>query len=285
MKSRDDNKICACMRSNSPQRTMTKPNLSPEELDRYARQIGPGVLTVQEQQKLKNSAALVSRAGGMGGPAALALVMAGVGKVIIAHGGPLISPDLNRQILGSERVLGQPRDCHFAEYLRGMNRFVTVEAIDHEPDDAEAMALAAQVNIVLSCAPTFEERLRLNRAAVSAGVPLVDAAQWGMTGTLLCVDPGRTACLQCIYPTAPEFEEMFPVVGAIAAATGSLAALEAIKILSGAGCPSFGRLWAIDGYRGSSRQLQLQRDPQCLCCSAVSVPSARRACAPGVEPC
>ena len=243
------------------------------------------MLTLQGQEKLKNSAALVSRAGGMGGPAALALVMAGVGRVIIAHGGRLISPDLNRQILGSERVLGEPRAGHFAEYLRGMNRFVTVEAIDHEPDDAEAMALARRVNIVLSCAPTFEERLRLNRAAVRAGVPLVDAAQWGMTGTLLAVDPGRTACLQCIYPAVPEFEEMFPVVGAISAATGSLAALEAIKILSGAGCPSFGRLWAIDGYRGVSRQLQLQRNPNCPCCGAASIAAAGHCSVPGVEPC
>ena len=246
-------------------------SLSPEELARYARQIGPGVLTVQGQERLKNSAALISRAGGMGGPAALALVMAGVGRVIIAHSGRLDSPDLNRQILGCEQILGEPRACHFAETLRGMNRFVTVEAMDHEPDDAEAVAIARRVNVILSCAPTFAERLRLNRAAVSAGVPLVDAAQWGMTGTLLAVDPGRTACLQCIYPTAPEFEEMFPVVGAISAATGSLAALEAIKILSGAGRPAFGRLWAIDGYHGSSRQLQVERNPACPCCGAAAI--------------
>ncbi len=259
--------------------------LTPEELTRYERQIGPGVLTVEGQDKLKKSAALVSRAGGMGGPAALALVMAGVGRVIIAHSGRLVSPDLNRQVLGSEQVLGEPRACRFAEYLRGMNRFVTIEAIDHEPDDAEAMAIARQVNIVLSCAPTFEERLRLNRAAVRAGVPLIDAAQWGMTGTLLAVDPGRTACLQCIYPAVPEFEEMFPVVGAISGSTGSLAALEAIKILSGAGCPSFGRLWAIDGYRGHSRQLQLERNPNCPCCGTVSVSPAGCCSVPGVEPC
>jgi len=285
VKSHDDNKFHTLVRSNRPQWTMTMPSLLPEELVRYARQIGPGVLTVEGQEKLKNSAALISRAGGMGGPAALALVMAGVGKVIIAHGGRLVSPDLNRQVLGSERVLGEPRACHFAEYLRSMNRFVTVEAVDHEPDDAEAIALARRVNIVLSCAPTFGERLRLNGAAVRAGVPLIDAAQWGMMGTLLAVDPGRTACLQCIYPAAPEFEEIFPVVGAISASMGSLAALQAIKILSGAGCPSFGRLWAIDGYRGVSRQLQLERNPNCPCCGDASVPSARRCSVPGAEPC
>jgi molybdopterin-synthase adenylyltransferase len=245
---------------------MTTTALSPEELVRYARQIGPGVLSLAGQERLKTSTALVTRAGGMGGPAALALVMAGVGRVIIAHGGRLISPDLNRQTLGSEQVLGEMRAPHFAESLRRMNRFVAVEAIDHEPDDAEAIELARRVQVILSCAPTFAERLRLNRAAVLAGVPLVDAAQWGMTGTLLAVDPGRTACLQCIYPAAPEFEEMFPVVGAISASTGSLAALEAIKILSGDGQPAFGRLWAVDGYRGTFRQLHLSRDPNCPCC-------------------
>lgn len=240
--------------------------LSAEEMDRYRRQIGPGVLSVQGQLRLKNSAALVTRVGGMGGPAALCLVMGGVGRVVIAHGHKLISPDLNRQVLGCERVLGEPRAPHFAEYLRSMNRHVAVEAIDHEPDDAEALELARRVDVVLSCPPTFQERLRLNRAAVAAGVPLIDAAQWGMTGTLIVVDPGRTACLECIYPEEPEFEEMFPVVGGISSAIGSLAALEAVKILSGAGKPMFGRLWMIDSYQARTSIVELKRNPACPCC-------------------
>ncbi len=78
----------------------------------------------------------------MGGPASQMLAMAGVGRAIIAHGGKMISPDLNRQVLGSEAVIGKPRAADFAAYLRTMNRFVQVEAIDHEPDDLEAMELA-----------------------------------------------------------------------------------------------------------------------------------------------
>ncbi len=253
---------------------MSTAALSPEELTRYARQIGPGVLSVAGQTRLKNSAALVSRVGGMGGPAALALVMAGVGRLIIAHGGRLIAPDLNRQLLGSERTIGQPRAAHFADSLRSMNRLVTVESIDHEPTDREALELTRRVDVVLSCAPTFEERLRLNSAALAAGVPLIDAAQWGLTGTLVAVDPGRTACLRCLYPQPPEFEEMFPVIGAIAMATGAMAALEAIKILSGTGTPLFGRLWMIDGHRGLSRQLDLQRAADCPCCGPSARPAA-----------
>jgi molybdopterin-synthase adenylyltransferase len=243
--------------------------LCPDELARYARQIGPGVLTHEGQRRLRNSTALISRVGGMGGPAALALVMAGVGKLIIAHGGTLISADLNRQILGCEDVIGQPRAQPFADYLRSMNRFVTVEVVDHEPNDAEAVALARQSDIVLSCPPTFAERLRLNCAAVAAGVPFIDAAQWGMTGTLVAVDPGRTACLRCLYPTEPEFEEFFPVVGAISMGVGAMAALEAIKILTQTGKPLFGRLWMIDGHQGRSSYVELRRDPNCPCCAAA----------------
>ena len=196
------------------------------------------------------------------------LAMAGVGRVIIAHGGEMISPDLNRQVLGSEAVLGNPRAPHFGEYLRTMNRFVEVEAIDHEPDDAEADELAARCDIILACPPTFEERLRLNRAAYRAGIPFIDAAQWGMTGTLLVSRPGATACLACVYPQPPPFEELFPVVGAISAATGSLAALEAIKILSGAGKPMWGKMLTYDGFEGRTSVIKLKRREDCDVCGS-----------------
>jgi len=250
--------------------TETRPELTAEELERYARQIGPGVLSQEGQQRLKNASALITRVGGMGGPAALMLTMAGVGRVIIAHGGELISPDLNRQVLGSERGLNQPRAPAFAEYLRSMNRYVEVEAIDHEPDDDEAHRLARRCDILLSCPPTFEERLRLNRAAVQAGVPLIDAAQWGMSGTLAVFQSGRTACLQCVYPDAPPFEELFPVVGAISSAIGSLAALEAIKILSGTGKPLWGRMLTYDAYNGYVNTVQLARRADCPCCGHLA---------------
>jgi molybdopterin-synthase adenylyltransferase len=197
-------------------------------------------------------------------------VMAGVGRVTIAHGGEMISPDLNRQILGSERVLGQPRAPHFAEYLRSMNRFVTVEAVDHEPSDEEALELARGADLILACPPTFQERLRLNQAAVSAGIPLIDAAQWGMTGTLVAVDPGRTACLRCLYPRDPDWEEFFPVIGAISMMIGSMAALEAIKILSQTGTAQFGRMSIVDAYHGRFSSVELERNPDCPCCGAAS---------------
>jgi len=240
--------------------------LSPEELARYDRQMGPGVLSHAGQLRLKNSTVLLSRVGGMGGPSSLMLAMAGVGRVIIAHGGELITPDLNRQVLGSEAGLGLPRAHHFAEYLRSMNGFIEVEGIDHEPDEEEAFELARRCDLIVSCPPTFSERLRLNRAAAAAGIPFIDAAQWGMTGTLAVCKAGETACLECVYPQAPPFEKLFPVVGAISAATGSLAALEAIKILSGEGTPLWGKMLTYDGFRGEVYKTELSKRADCPVC-------------------
>jgi molybdopterin/thiamine biosynthesis adenylyltransferase len=245
---------------------MDRQSLTPEELERYDRQIGPGVLSAEGQLRLKQATALITRVGGMGGPAAQMLTMAGVGRVIIAHGGQMISPDLNRQVLGSEAVIGKPRAPDFAATLRTLNRFVDVQAIGHEPDDGEARELAARCDIILSCPPTFEERLRLNRAAMAVRIPLIDAAQWGMSGTLCVLRPGETACLECVYPETPPFEELFPVVGAISSAIGSLAALEAIKILSDTGRPQWGRMLTYDGYHGQCTSIQLTRREECPCC-------------------
>ena len=213
---------------------------------------------------------LVTRVGGMGGPAALMMAMAGVGHIIIAHGKTMISADLNRQLLGNEALLGKPRAEHFAEYLRSMNRFVEIEAIDHEPDDREALELARRCDLVVSCPPNFEERLRLNAASVAAGIPFIDAAQWGISGTLMVLQSPRTACLECIYPTPPPFEKLFPVVGAISSAIGSLAALEAIKVLSGTGDPLWGKMLSYDGYRGIPTVVSLTRNPDCRCCQGAA---------------
>jgi molybdopterin-synthase adenylyltransferase len=244
--------------------------LSDAERERYARQLGPAVLSREGQERLKASTVLVTRVGGMGGPAAQSLVMAGVGHIIIAHGGAMISPDLNRQVLGSESGIGRLRAEHFAARLRDLNRFVTVESIDHEPDDAESDALAARCDLLIACPPTFDERLRLNRAAVRHRKPFIDAAQWGMDGTLIVVEPGETACLACVYPEEPPFEEFFPVVGAISSAIGSLAALEAIKILSDTGKPMFGKMFVYDGQNGVPALVALRRNSACPVCSLAS---------------
>ena len=239
------------------------------ERERYDRQLGRRRAQRRRPVAIKEFYCADHSSGRDGRPRIVDADDGCVGRVIIAHGGDMISPDLNRQVLGNEAVLGQPRAPDFGNYLRSMNRFVEVEAIGSEPNDEEARELAQRCDIILACPPTFEERLRLNRVSVEAGIPFIDAAQWGMTGTLIVCRPGETACLQCVYPTPPPFEEFFPVVGAISSAIGSLAALEAVKILSGTGKPMWNKMYTYDGYQGRTTTVDLTRNPDCPCCGQL----------------
>ena len=62
------------------------PELSTTELERYRRQMQLPGLGETGQRQLKNTTALVTGVGGLGGTAALYLAVAGVGKLILVRG-------------------------------------------------------------------------------------------------------------------------------------------------------------------------------------------------------
>lgn len=243
-------------------------DLTPEERKRYARQTSIPDLGEKGQALLRAKTALVTRVGGLGGPAAVSLAMAGIGKLIVAHGSVLIEPDLNRQLLFCESDLGKPRYAAAKRTLEGLSRFVQVESIDHEPGDAEALELAKRADIVLSCPPGWTERHRLNKACVQAGTPLIEAGMRGLEGIMTAIVPGKTACLECYMPSEPPppFEEFFPVLGAVSHALGSMAACEAIKVLTGMGKPLYNRIFQMDLGTMQFRTHKLRRRPDCPVC-------------------
>src|SRR5262245_59218081 len=95
--------------------------LSDADRDRYGWQLSVDGFGESGQERLQNAAVLVTRVGGVGGVLAQQLAAAGVGKLLLAHGGPLRRNDLNRQILMSEAGLGQARAEQAARRLREFN--------------------------------------------------------------------------------------------------------------------------------------------------------------------
>ena len=83
--------------------------LTPRDREKYRRQMMIPGFGEETQRRLKNSSALVTRAGGLGGPVALYLAMAGIGRLVVAHGGNVTWSNLNRQILMSHDWVGKPR--------------------------------------------------------------------------------------------------------------------------------------------------------------------------------
>lgn len=222
------------------------------------------------QARLKNACALVSRVGGLGGPVALELAAAGIGKLILAHGGTLLHSDLNRQILMARADLGRPRLESAVPRLKALNPDVEIEAVQENMSEENAERLVARADIVFDCAPLFEERFAMNRACVRLGKPLVDAAMFDMEAQVTVILPGQTPCLACLYPELPPgWKRQFPVFGAIAGMAGCLAAAEGIKVLSGMGPSLAGKLLYVDARSMKIRTLPLARRADCVVCAGV----------------
>jgi len=222
----------------------------------------------EAQEKLKNSSALITRAGGLGGTVAFYLAAAGIGKMVIAHGGNLTLSNLNRQILMTHDWVGKPRAEKIRETLLRFNGDLELEVLAENVTPDKAESWVKKVDIVCDCPPTFEERFALNEAIVRSRKPMIEAAMHSMEAHLTVIVPGQTPCLRCLYPEQPSWWEPlgFPVLGAVPGALGCLAAIEAIKVLTDFGEPLTGVLLQVDTLKQEYRKFRIRRDPQCPVC-------------------
>jgi bacteriocin biosynthesis cyclodehydratase domain-containing protein len=77
-------------------------------------------------------------------------------------------------------------------------------------------------------------------------------------------------CYRCLVPETPPDAETCArvgVIGALAGVVGAMAALEAIKLITGAGDALTGRLLLYDGLAGTARTVRVAPDPHCPVCA------------------
>lgn len=252
--------------------------LTPTELERYSRQIQLTGFGEAGQVKLKSSTALVTGVGGLGGTVALYLAVAGIGKLILVRGGNLRLDDMNRQILMTHDWVGKTRVTKAKETLAQINPDVEIEAIEEYVTAENVDSLVQQADIALSCAHNFPERDLLNAGCVLWDKPMVEAAMNSMEAYLTTIIPGKTPCLSCLFPEKPEWDRRaFGVLGAVSGTLACLAALEAIKLITGIGQPLLGQLLTMDLNSLEFAKRRPYKDPDCLVCGKYPVEGIKKA--------
>ncbi len=246
--------------------------LTPEEAAAYEWQLNVPDFGHEGQRRLKAASVLVSRAGGAGGTVAQYLAVAGVGKIVLAHGGNLRPDDLNRQILMAHDGIGKPRvDCAVRR-LRELNPRIEIEAVNENVSESNIAALVGKADLIADCAPLFSERLLMNRESVRQRKPMVECAMFELESHLTTFVPHQTPCLTCLYPVEPPaWRRKFPVFGAVAGMIGALAAMEAIKVLAGFGEPLLGRLLTCDLRSMTFGTFKIHVNTTCAVCGEKTV--------------
>lgn len=241
---------------------------SDDEIERYARHLvlaevgGPG------QQRLKAARVGLIGLGGVGGPAALYLAAAGVGTLRLIDDDTVALSNLQRQVAFATADIGRSKVEAGADALTGLNPHVRIEPVAERLSTATAARLIAGCDVVIDGTDDFATRFAVNAACVAAEVPLVSGALGRWSGQV-GVFRGRP-CYHCLVSAAPPDAETCSrvgVVGALAGVVGSMAALEAVKLITGAGDPLTGRLLVYDGLAGTARTVAVVSDPACPVCA------------------
>lgn len=242
-------------------------SFSDDEVERYARHLVLAEIGGPGQQRLARARVLIVGLGGVGGPAALYLAAAGVGRLSLIDGDTVALSNLQRQILFDGEDIGRSKVEAGAERLGALNPHINIATHREALTPANAAALINGHDAVIDGTDDFRTRFVVNAACVAAKIPLISGALGRWTGQV-GVFTGRP-CYRCLVPDIPPDAETCArvgVVGALAGIVGAMTALEAIKLITGAGDPLAGRLLLYDGLAGSSRTVRVAADPGCPVC-------------------
>ncbi|QNI03520.1 molybdopterin-synthase adenylyltransferase MoeB [Halomonas sp. SH5A2] len=239
---------------------------------RYSRQIMLPEVDIDGQERLIDSHALIVGAGGLGSPAALYLAAAGVGHITLVDADSVELSNLQRQIAHQQASIGHNKADSAKASMQALNPECSVSTVVEHAQGERLERLVATADVVLDCTDRFSSRYAINAASQKARVPLVSGAAIRFSGQLAVFDPRQpdAPCYACLYPpdgqgddalSCAESGVMAPLVGVI----GCFQAVEAFKLLSGAGKAHQG-LSLFDALSGHWRHFNLPKDPACPVC-------------------
>jgi len=247
------------------------------------------------QNRLLGSHVLVLGAGGLGSHVVQHLVGLGVGSLTIVDYDVVDLRNFARQFTYTPAQLGMSKVEQVAAWVAAFDPTVSVRPVHHRiTDPAEVTALLDGIDLVVGAIDQPEGvDLMVNQACVAAGVPYIRGGLAYLQGVYWSVDPGRSACRQCLetnrarelahdenaqvvtWPEVLRRERVNRAIGPVAGMLGALVAMEALRYLTGLTPPVSAATYQLVDFR-SDCHLSVDAwaaDPDCpVCATAGSEP-------------
>lgn len=247
------------------------------------------------QEALTKSWVAVFGLGRVGSHAVASLARAGVGNITGIDGGTVETSLPSSSALYLQDDIGRPRGEAMAERLRALSPQVQFQPLSTEIDDLQDVArIVHRSGLALVCmdAPEVATYRAVNEAAVHQGVPWLKAALDGFEAQLgPTVMPGETACYTCYemrtranwsyYDENLAFEELLAKEGpkveygclaAFSGFLGNLAALEAVKLLTGFLPPlTCGKFVTFHISNFDLQSHEVMKLPRCPTCGVIAL--------------
>jgi molybdopterin/thiamine biosynthesis adenylyltransferase len=240
------------------------------------------------QLALLRAHVLVLGAGGLGSCVLQNLAGLGVGRVTLVDQDVVELRNLARQFTYTEAQIGQSKVGQVAAWLREFNSTMRVTAHHRRVTGPETITpLLGGVDLVVSAIDEPAEVDRwVNDACVGAGLPVVVGGLTFTQGVYCSVDPGRSACWECLVTHRSRGDDgpgeltrimrASPVnrgIGPVTTMLGSLVAMEALRYLTGITPPAAAGMYRIVDFGGDGTISSdpWPQDPACIVCARARI--------------
>lgn len=248
-------------------------SLTDSQLERYARHIVLREIGGEGQRKLLDAHVAVIGAGAIGSPVIQYLAAAGVGRLTIVDDDVVSLSNLQRQTLFRTSDEGAYKVDRARAVVEALNPDVCLRVIHARFGVDDEVKIVADADVVVDGTDNFATRLLVADTCQHMRVPLVSASVAQFDGQLAVYrgwEPDKP-CYRCLVGGDPDREEQscseLGVLGAMAGVMGSLAAMEAIRVITGFGEDSAGKLLRVDALTLRFRTVALPKDPGCPACA------------------
>jgi len=242
------------------------PDLSKEEIARYARHLILEEVGLEGQRRLKAASVLCVGSGGLGSPLLLYLAAAGVGRIGICDFDRVDASNLQRQIIHGTGSVGRRKVESARERLYDVNPHVQVDLYEEPLTSANALEILAPYDVVVDGTDNFPTRYLVNDACLLLDKPNVYGSIFKFEGQASVFN----------YQDGPNYRDLYPqppppgavpscaeggVLGILPGVIGCIQATETLKILLGRGTTLSGRLLLYDALQMRFRELRLRKQP------------------------
>jgi len=187
---------------------------------------------VNGQLKLLGSTATIVGCGALGGMLCELLARLGVGHLKLIDFDKFDETNLNRQIMCTEEDLGKSKVSCAKERISKINSAITATAYEVRLDEANAVQLISNSDVVLDGLDNAKDKITLEAACLNEKIPLVHGAIGDSRFQIASIR--NRGLLENLYASGTEN----PVAGTppcTAAACAAMQAGEMLKLLLGIG--------------------------------------------------
>jgi molybdopterin/thiamine biosynthesis adenylyltransferase len=243
------------------------------------------------QERVRSAHVAVLGTGGLGSAAVQHLVGLGVGRLTLLDFDVVQQRNFARQFTYTPSHLGLSKVEQVGAWVAAFDPAVTVTAHHARVTGPDTVArLLDGVDVVVSAIDQpAEVDLWVNRACVGAGVPFVRGGLAYLQGLYWSVDPGVSACRQCLETyraTEPERDERARVAswplllrqeqtnratGPVAGILAGLVSMEALRYLTGFVPPVAAGTYHLVDFSGACEISTdaWPADPDCTVCATA----------------